>query len=72
MLFMHRCFLQILFYTMASLGLLLRNHKMDHLAYFQNYAIFHTCFVLLNFSALAGFYRFISARQSITWDKARA
>ena len=65
-------FLQILFYTMASLGLLLRNHKNGPFSLFSKLCYIPYVFCLLNFSALAGFYRFISARQSITWDKARA
>jgi len=63
--------LQILFYAAAILGVLARDQK---------YAIFKPivklCYVpyvfcLLNFAALAGFYRFIGAKQDTAWQKAR-
>ncbi len=63
--------LQIIFYAAAFTGDLAKNQK---------YGIFKTiaklCYVpyvfcLLNFAALAGFYRFIAAKQDTAWQKAR-
>lgn len=63
--------LQIIFYFLAGVGALAGK---------RNYGIFNGLskvtyipyvFCLLNFSALTGFFRFIRAKQDVTWEKAR-
>lgn len=64
-------FCQICFYGLACLGALSRNQKYGILSRVSKIAYIPYVFCLLNFSALAGFYRFINAKQEITWQKAR-
>lgn len=64
-------FLQIVFYSMAMLGALARYGKQGILKLISKICYIPYVFCLLNFSALVGFLRFVMAKQSITWQKAR-
>lgn len=63
--------LQILFYSAAFVGALSRNQKYAILKPITKTCYVPYVFCLLNFAALIGFYRFISAKQDVTWQKAR-
>ena len=63
---------QVLFYGMALIGF---STKGDHQGMVRNIA--KICYIpyvfcLLNFSAFVGFLRFVTSKQQITWEKARA
>lgn len=62
---------QILFYAAAITGALAKSQKCDILTPVAKFCYVPYVFCLLNFSALIGFYRFIRAKQEITWQKAR-
>ncbi|MCA9400505.1 MAG: glycosyltransferase family 2 protein [Candidatus Omnitrophica bacterium] len=62
-------FLQMIFYSMAGIGALVRYEKYGMLKVIARICYIPYVFCLLNFSALAGFMRFISAKQSVMWDK---
>ncbi|MCA9404305.1 MAG: glycosyltransferase family 2 protein [Candidatus Omnitrophica bacterium] len=64
--------LQLLFYAMAAVGGLARHQKYGMLRILSKVCYIPYVFCLLNFSALIGFVRFMSAGQQITWEKARA
>ncbi len=63
--------LQVLFYIIASIGYLLRQQKYGILSVVKKMCYVPYVFCLLNFSAFIGFFRFVSARQQVTWEKAR-
>jgi len=63
--------LQIAFYTAAILEVFARGHKYGVFKPILKLCYVPYVFCLLNFAALAGFYRFIGARQGSTWEKAR-
>ncbi len=63
--------LQIIFYIMASVGALARYSSHAMLGPIKKACYVPYVFCLLNFSALSGFFRFIFAKQDITWQKAR-
>ena len=63
--------LQSLFYASAAAGFFLKEKKGGPLGLLAKTCYIPYVFCLLNFSALAGFWRFLTARQEITWDKAR-
>ncbi len=63
--------LQILFYTMAGLGVLARGKKHVILKVILKIVYVPYVFCLLNFSALSGLLRFLRGRQEVTWKKAR-
>jgi len=63
--------LQIIFYTCAIIGLLARNQKYGIFKKIAKLCYVPYVFCLLNFAALAGFYRFIASKQDIAWQKAR-
>lgn len=63
--------LQIIFYCLAVLGALARQAKYGILKLILKICYIPYVFCLLNFSALIGFLRFVMAKQSITWQKAR-
>lgn len=63
--------LQIIFYLMACLGALSRYSKYGILKAISRICYIPYVFCLLNFSALAGFFRFTGKKQSVTWKKAR-
>lgn len=72
MIYQKLFFLQILFYVMAVVGALARNSSYAMLKPIKKLCYIPYVFCLLNFSALNGFFRFIFAKQEITWQKARA
>ena len=63
--------LQVVFYGMAFVGALLRYNEKGFLKVMSKVCYIPYVFCLLNFSALAGFFRFLGAKQDITWEKAR-
>jgi len=63
--------LQTIFYTMALIGHLIRDSKKGGLKIFSKICYIPYIFCLLNFSALVGFWRFITTKQGATWQKAR-
>lgn len=63
--------LQLLFYAMAVLGCLSRHEKYGIFRAVSKVCYVPYVFCLLNFSALAGFFKFAGARQGIAWQKAR-
>ncbi len=63
--------LQLLFYAMAVLGCLSRHEKYGIFRAVSKVCYVPYVFCLLNFSALAGFFKFAGARQDIAWQKAR-
>jgi len=63
--------LQIIFYAAAFMGVLTRRQKEGILKLISKLSYVPYVFCLLNFAALAGFYRFIGAKQEIAWKKAR-
>ncbi len=65
-------FLQMLFYGLAIAGFLLRRPEFVRLRPLGKLCYVPYVFCLLNFSALAGFFRFVRSRQAVTWEKARA
>ena len=64
--------LQIIFYIMAIIGGLARNQNYGIVKLISKACYVPYVFCLLNFSALIGFLRFLSSKQEITWEKARA
>jgi poly-beta-1,6-N-acetyl-D-glucosamine synthase len=62
---------QIVFYFLAILGAQLRNSQYGLLKLISKICYIPYVFCLLNFSALAGFLRFVKGQQAITWEKAR-
>jgi len=63
--------LQIIFYAAAIIGVLARGQKYVIFKPIAKVCYVPYVFCLLNFAALAGFYRYISAKQDIAWQKAR-
>ncbi len=63
--------LQVVFYFMATLGLLLRYQKQGVGKVILKVCYIPYVFCLLNFSAFVGFLRFITSKQEVTWEKAR-
>lgn len=63
--------LQVLFYGMALVGHLLSDPAPGWPRIISRVCYIPYVFCLLNFSALAGFWRFVTAKQEITWQKAR-
>ena len=63
--------LQIIFYSMATMGGLAGKSKYGMLKVVSRLCYIPYVFCLLNFSALIGFIRFITNRQNVTWEKAR-
>lgn len=55
---------QISFYLLAGLGYLYRNQKISVKGFFVPFY-----FTVMNASVYAGFFRFLSGRQSVLWDK---
>lgn len=64
--------LQCIFYSVAVTGALARHQKHGMLKFVSRICYVPYVFCLLNFSALAGFARFVSDGQKVTWQKARA
>jgi biofilm PGA synthesis N-glycosyltransferase PgaC len=62
---------QIFFYMMAAAGAWSREHRTGILHSVSKVCYIPYVFCLLNFSVFIGFWRFINARQEITWQKAR-
>jgi poly-beta-1,6-N-acetyl-D-glucosamine synthase len=62
---------QIAFYLMAILGAWSRRSKYGFLKFISNLCYVPYVFCLLNFSALAGFLRFIKGSQAVAWEKAQ-
>lgn len=63
--------LQLTFYAMSLIGALARQSKYGILKFILKVCYIPYVFCLLNFSALVGFFRFVLAKQTITWQKAR-
>lgn len=63
--------LQVIFYGMAILGALARQGKYGILKLISRICYIPYVFCLLNFSAMVGFVRFVTAKQDITWQKAK-
>lgn len=63
--------LQCLFYVSALLGMFTKCITKGPLRYFAKICYIPYVFCLLNFSVFAGFWRFITAQQQATWEKAR-
>jgi cellulose synthase/poly-beta-1,6-N-acetylglucosamine synthase-like glycosyltransferase len=63
--------LQISFYLMALLGLWAKGSKYGIFRKISKLCYIPYVFCLLNFSVLAGCWRFINSKQDITWEKAR-
>lgn len=64
--------LQSIFYALALIGSLTRSKNTGMGRLLARICYIPYVFCLLNFSALAGLVKFLSARQSVLWDKARA
>lgn len=62
---------QIVFYGMAFIGALARYQKHGIFKLIARICYIPYVFCLLNFSALMGFWKFITAKQEVTWAKAR-
>ncbi len=64
-LYTQLAFLQLAFYVMAGLGFLLKRYKLTvkilHIPYY---------FCMMNYAVVAGFFRFLKGRQTVTWEKA--
>lgn len=58
--------LQLLFYVAASLGLILENRSVRLKALFIPYY-----FLMMNYSVILGFFRFMGNRQSVNWERAK-
>lgn len=63
--------LQTIFYALALTGSLTRNKSSALSRLLARICYIPYVFCLLNFSALAGLYKFISSGQSVLWNKAR-
>jgi cellulose synthase/poly-beta-1,6-N-acetylglucosamine synthase-like glycosyltransferase len=63
--------LQILFYLMAVAGGLARHKKYGIFKFVSKICYMPYVFCFLNFCALVGFWRFITAKQNVAWEKAR-
>jgi biofilm PGA synthesis N-glycosyltransferase PgaC len=63
--------LQLIFYIAAFIGALARGQKYVIFKPIVKLCYVPYVFCLLNFAALAGFYRFIGAKQDTAWQKAR-
>ncbi len=63
--------LQILFYATALIGALARNQKYGIFKLVSKLCYVPYVFCLLNFSALVGLFRYLTAKQDTTWVKAR-
>lgn len=57
---------QLAFYTLAFLGYIYRDKKVNFPGFFAPYY-----FVIMNYSVFAGFFRFIKGQQKASWEKAR-
>jgi len=55
----------------AVIGGLARNQKYGILKVISKISYVPYVFCLMNFSALIGFLRYVTAKQDITWEKAR-
>jgi cellulose synthase/poly-beta-1,6-N-acetylglucosamine synthase-like glycosyltransferase len=64
--------LQILFYSLAIVGMITRKSQQPALKIIAKISYVPYIFCLLNFSALVGLTRFLSAKQSVKWEKARS
>ena len=62
---------QILFYLLAYIGLKTKDMPNKTLRSVKKICYVPYVFCLLNFSVFVGFWRFITAKQQITWEKAR-
>ena len=62
---------QIVFYCLAVTGGLARHQKYGILKVLSKACYVPYVFCLLNFSALAGFFRFARAKQDVAWERAR-
>lgn len=65
-------FLQVIFYVLAALGALTRYQSDGFGRKVSKVCYVPYVFCLLNFSALGGLIKFITARQSVLWEKARS
>jgi len=63
--------LQIIFYLMAMMGGLARDKNYGILKFVLKVCYVPYVFCLLNFSALVGFWKFLTRGQYVTWQKAR-
>ncbi len=63
--------LQIIFYTMALIGQLIRNTTVGPLKWLSKICYVPYIFCLLNYAALVGFFKFLTSQQQVTWQKAR-
>lgn len=57
---------QLLFYSLAFVGFLLRNEKVGIKGFFVPFY-----FSMMNFSVYAGFIRYVRKEQAVTWEKTR-
>ena len=62
---------EVAFYLLAVVGMLTKNSQDGMLKIVSKISYIPYVFCLLNFSALAGFFRLIQQNQSATWEKAR-
>jgi len=58
--------LQILFYSIGLAGYLLQDKKISIKGFFVPYY-----FIVMNVSVYFGFFRFLSNKQSVVWEKAK-
>lgn len=65
-------YLQMVFYCSAFIGFLAKTTTNPLVKKFSKVFFIPYVFCLLNFSVLVGFWRFLSSKQSITWEKARS
>ena len=64
-------FMQIFFYLMAFIGLYTKNSQNSFILKVSKLCYIPYIFCLLNFSVLVGFWRYLTSKQAITWEKAR-
>jgi biofilm PGA synthesis N-glycosyltransferase PgaC len=64
-------FAQLLFYSMAVIGLLTKDMANKTFRPLTKICYVPYVFCLLNFSVFVGFWRFLTSKQQITWEKAR-
>ncbi len=63
--------IQIFFYIMALIGILLKDKKRGILSLIAKLCYIPYVFCLLNFAAIIGLVRFILKREDVKWEKAR-
>jgi cellulose synthase/poly-beta-1,6-N-acetylglucosamine synthase-like glycosyltransferase len=58
--------LQVIFYVLAIVGYLLENRKIKAKIFFVPYY-----FCVMNYAVIRGFFRYLSGRQSVVWERAK-